>query len=91
MEKGLVLPVEVGDKVLRAFGQVQNGLEVDNLAAGRLYRGVLLGQELQIAQFFLGKTSFSASFHCLLCICRVVYPHYFTFSRRLQDVFQHLT
>ena len=58
MEKGLVLPVEVGDKVLRAFGQVQNGLEVDNLAAGRLYRKVLLGQKLQIAQFFLGKRLF---------------------------------
>ena len=58
VEKGLVLPVEVGDEVLRALGQVQNGLEVDDLAAGRLYRGVLLGQELQIAQFFLRKRLF---------------------------------
>ena len=58
VKEGLVLTVKVGDKVLRALGQVQNGLEVDNLAAGRLYRGVLLGQELQIAQFFLRKRLF---------------------------------
>ena len=39
VDKGLILPVDVGDKVLGALGQVQNGLKVDDLAAGGLDRG----------------------------------------------------
>ena len=48
----LVLAVHVGDKVLRALGQVQNGLQVDDLGAGGLHVGELLGQHLQIMQMF---------------------------------------
>ena len=69
VKKGLVLPVQVGDKVLRALGQVHNGLKVDDLAAGRLDGGVLLGQELQVAQLLLRKGFLSlhsgSSFLCL--------------------------
>ena len=54
-KKGLVLSVDVGDEVLGAFGQVQNSLKIDDLAAGSLYGGVLLGQQFQITQLFLGK------------------------------------
>ena len=34
MLEGLALTVEVGQEVLRAFGQVHDGLEVDNLLGG---------------------------------------------------------
>ena len=46
VEEGLILPMDVRDEVLRALGQVQNGLEVDDLTAGRLHRGVLAGEHL---------------------------------------------
>ena len=58
MEKGLIFSVNVGNKVLGALGQVQDGLEVDDLAAGRLYRGVLAGEHLQIAQIWGGAGLF---------------------------------
>ena len=38
MQKRLVFPVDVGDKVLRALGQVQDGLQVDDLRTGGLDR-----------------------------------------------------
>ena len=47
--------MDVGDEVLGAFGQVQNSLKIDDLAAGGLYDGILLGQQFQITQLFLGK------------------------------------
>lgn len=46
VEKCLILPVYVRDEVLCALGQVQNGLKIDDLTAGGLYRGILLGQKL---------------------------------------------
>ena len=58
MEEGLIFSVNVGNKVLGTLGQVQDGLEVDDLAAGRLYRGVLAGEHLQIAQIWGGAGLF---------------------------------
>ena len=58
MEEGLVLPVDVGDEVLGPLGQVQNGLQVDDLGAGGLYRGVLPGQQLQVAQLLWAEGLF---------------------------------
>lgn len=52
VQKGLVFPVDVGDKVLRALGQVQDGLQVDDFRTGGLDRGVLTGQHFQIVQVF---------------------------------------
>ena len=46
VEEGLVLAVDVGDEVLGALGQVQDGLQVDDLTAGRLDGGVLAGEHL---------------------------------------------
>ena len=46
MEKRLILPMNVREKVLCALGQVQNCLKIDDLTAGGLYRGILLGQKL---------------------------------------------
>ena len=51
MQKGLVLPVDIRDKVLGALGQIQDGLKVDNFRTGRLDGGVLPRQQAQIAQF----------------------------------------
>ena len=46
VEEGLVLAVDVGDEVLGALGQVQDGLQIDDLTAGRLDGGVLAGEHL---------------------------------------------
>ena len=54
VQEGLVLTVDVGNEMLRAFGQAHNGLQVDDLRAGGLYRGILPRQHLQIAQFLGG-------------------------------------
>ena len=58
MEEGFVFSVDIRDKVLGPLGQVQNGLQVDDLRAGGLYRGVLLGQQLQVAQLLWGEDLF---------------------------------
>ena len=50
VEKGLILPVDVRDKVLGPLGQVQDGLEIDDLTAGGLDCGILAGEHLEIAQ-----------------------------------------
>ena len=49
MQKRLILPVDIGDEMLRPLGQIQDGLEVDDLGAGRLDSGILPGQHIQIA------------------------------------------
>ena len=64
VKKGLVLAVDVGDEVFGALGQVQNGLEVDDLAAGRLYGGVLAGEHFQIAQVW-GRAFHPAHSFCM--------------------------
>ena len=85
VDKGLILPVDVGDKVLGALGQVQNGLKVDDLAAGGLDRGVLLGQQFQITQLFLRKSLFPlhsiASFKCRKYSVSPLFHIYFRLAR----------
>ena len=73
MQKRLIFTVNVGNKMLCSLGQVQNGLEVDDLCTGSLYRGVLLGQQTQIMQFFRGERN----------LCFHVYPPYFDFNKRI--------
>ena len=46
--EGVILAVDVRDKVLGALGQVEDGLEVDDLGVGRLRRGELLREELEV-------------------------------------------
>ena len=46
--EGVVLAMHVGDEVLGALGQVENGLEVDDLGEGRARGGELLRQELEV-------------------------------------------
>ena len=91
MLKGLVLPVDVGDEVLGALGQVQNGLEVDDLRAGSLDGGILAGQHFQVVQVFraagLGGLHAGTSFY----VCKRYMQtgdfknHYRTFCRHLQE------
>ena len=54
MTECFVLAMHVGNKMLAAFGQVHNGLEIDDLAAGCLDGGELLGQKIQVTQLFGG-------------------------------------
>ena len=61
VKEGLILAVYVGDKVLSAFGQVLNGVEVDDLGAGSLDIWVLPGQHFQIVQVF--RTVCFLTFH----------------------------
>ena len=69
VEKGLVLPVHVGEEVLGALGQVQDGLEVDDLAAGGLDGGVLAGEHLQVAQILRGnRVVWLLAFHAFLLL-----------------------
>ena len=46
--EGLVLAVHVRDEVLGALGQVENGLQVDDLGEDGLRRRELLGEKLQV-------------------------------------------
>ena len=54
MQEGLVLPVHIGDKVLAALREVQDRLEVYDFGACGPHRRELAGQQLQVAQLFLG-------------------------------------
>ena len=55
MQKGLILTMDIGDKMLRTLRQVQNCLQIDDLGAGGLYGGVLFCQHTQIMDFVLRK------------------------------------
>ena len=46
----LVFSVNVRDEMFGALGQVEDGLEIDDLRAGGLNGGVLLGQHFQVVQ-----------------------------------------
>ena len=46
--EGVVLAVDVGDEVLGALGQVEDGLEVDDLGVGGAGGGELLGEQLEV-------------------------------------------
>ena len=50
VQKGLMLPMDIGDEVLAALGQVHDGLQVDDLRGRRADRGKHAGEHLQIAQ-----------------------------------------
>ena len=47
MLEGLVFPVYVGQEMFRAFGQVQNGLQVDDFRACGTDVGDALGEQFQ--------------------------------------------
>ena len=44
--------MDVGHKVFRTLGQIQNGFQPDDLRTGGLNGGVLQGKELQVAKLF---------------------------------------
>ena len=48
VQKSLALTVEVGQEMLRPFGQVQYGLQVDNLLGRVGYRRKRLRQKVQV-------------------------------------------
>ena len=50
MNKGLVLPVQIAEKVFRSLGKAQNRFQVDDLAGRGLNIGVLPGHQFQICQ-----------------------------------------
>ena len=58
MEERVVLAVDVGHEMLGALGQVQDGIEPDELLAGGLNGWVLTGQHPQITQLLVGERSF---------------------------------
>ena len=49
MQEGFVLAVYVSQEVLRALGQVEDGLQVDYLGACLSNGGKRVGQQLQVA------------------------------------------
>ena len=55
MGEGGVLPVDIADEMLGALGQVQDGLQVDNLGGGLLDVAVALAEQAQVFQFGLGE------------------------------------
>ena len=63
VQKGFIFAVDIGDEVLRAFGEIQNCLQVDEFRAGCLNRGILFCQQLQILQFFRGECYFGSHVH----------------------------
>ena len=57
VQKRLMLAVNIGHEVLRGLGQIQDGLEPDDLRARGLHRGVLPGKQPQIVQLLVGKNT----------------------------------
>ena len=54
MQESLMLAMQIRKEMLRALGQVEDGLQVDDLRTGSLHRGILLCQKPQIVQL-LGR------------------------------------
>ena len=52
VKEGFIFPVHVGNKMLGALWKIADGLQIDDLGAGRLYIGVLPGQHLEIMEVF---------------------------------------
>ena len=48
MRKGFVFAVNITDEMLRSFGEVEDGTQIDNLGAGRLDIGIGLRKKVQI-------------------------------------------
>ena len=57
VQKRLMLAVNIGHEVLRGLGQIQDGLEPDDLRARGLHRGILPGKQPQIVQLLVGKNT----------------------------------
>ena len=63
MKKGLVLTVDIRNKMLGALGEVHDSLKIDDLGACGLHSRILSGKHIQIAKFLRseagvhGKTS----------------------------------
>ena len=55
VHEGLVLTVQIAHEVLGALGEVQDGLQVDDLGEDGLLGGELLGQERQVLQGLRGR------------------------------------
>ena len=54
MQESFMLTVDIGDEVLTAFRQIQNGLKIDDFSAGGTERRILMGEHPQVAQFLWG-------------------------------------
>ena len=82
--EGFVFTVQVTHEVFCPFRQVDDGLQIDDFRERRRLRGILLGQELQIAQIFRGigivrfhvaYLSFLYSICCMAYLLSIVYHH----------------
>ena len=62
--ESLIFAMNVGHEVFCAFWQIQNGPQADDLSAGCLHSGVLLGKKLQIAELLGLIVDFQST--CLL-------------------------
>ena len=58
VEKCFVFAMNIGHEMLGALGQVQNGTQLDDLLAGLVDSGVLLGEHPQVAKLCVGKVGF---------------------------------
>jgi hypothetical protein len=63
MQEGIVLAVNIGHEVFRAFGQVQDGLKLDDFGGSGLNGGILGGEQLQVVQALRGKLKFCIHFY----------------------------
>ena len=63
MQEGILFTVDVGHEVLRAFGQLEDGLQLDDLGGGRLHGGVLGGKQPQVTQPLGRKLNFVVHFN----------------------------
>ena len=77
MQKGFVFTVNIRDEMLRALGQIQNGLQVYDLGTGGLNGGILLRQKLQVLKFRGGECFFGSHEH----------PPSFTFRSDRNDTY----
>ena len=69
VEKGAVFSVYIADKMLRALGQAENGLEVDDLRGHLRDGGKGAAQQLQISEFQRGTGilhAYTSVFVCLI-------------------------
>ena len=73
VKEGLIFAVYVGDEVLGALGQVQDGLQVDDLTASGLDSGILTGEHLQIAQVW-GRFFHPAHSFCVVVSSPLIVP-----------------
>ena len=86
MAKRFVFTVQIAHKMLGALGQAQHGLLIDHLAGGHGNGGILLREQLQIAQVFLYQLLFFlGKLHSVPPVFRA-FPHAFLPRRRTAAV-----